>query len=126
MCPLYLVPEHDGCYGSLMHRNLPFNRYLESVFHLSLAYFLFHRRVLKCSLFLANAVFLCKKASIAAAVLRDMIKWTSFNNMNENTDTNHAVKMLATKTCAVSSMEAGSCMATYPTCQTTVRHACCF
>jgi len=34
--------------------------------------------------------------------------------------------MLATKTCAVSSVEAGSCTATCRTCQTTVRLACCF
>jgi len=77
-------------------------------------------------MFLANAGFLCDKDSIAVAVLRDMIKWTSCNNMNENIDTNHAVKMLATKTCAVSFMEVGSCTAMYPTCQMTVRLACCF
>jgi len=43
----------------------------------------------------------------------------------KNININPAVKMLATETCAISVLQAGSCTVTFPICRMTVRHVCC-
>jgi hypothetical protein len=70
----FIASQHGSCHWALSHQNPVSTR--NSVFMLPLQFKLvtfFHRKVLKCSKFLANAGFLCCKA----AMLMDLVKWTS-------------------------------------------------